>query len=359
MKAALCREFKKPLVIEDVDLLPVQPGEIKVRLAATAVCHSDIHVINGDMPFPLPGIPGHEAAGYVEEVGEGVTDLRIGDHVVMAPITGGCGRCVNCMMGLRHMCLNWKAHPPHHRTKRGELAATMSGPVGAFAEYTVVQAVQTAKIPDDVPMDRASMLGCAALTGFGAVVNRAQVRPFQSVAVIGAGGVGLFAIQGAAFSGAFPIIAVDVLDSKLKAARTFGATDGVNSATSPNPVQAVKDITGGRGVDHAFLMVGSDAALRQGFEMLGPRGSIYVIGMAMGPLSKFNAMEFISERSLSGAMLGSTKLQLDVPRYAALYKAGKLKLDEMVSGRYPLSRINEAIKSTADGAALRNIVVFE
>ena len=196
-------------------------------------------------------------------------------------------------------------------------------------------------------------------TGFGAVVNRAQVKPFQSVAVIGAGGVGLFAIQGAAFSGAFPVIAVDVLDSKLKAAKTFGATDGVNSATSPNPVQAVKDINGGRGVDHAFLMVGSSDALRQGFEMLGPRGSIYVIGMAMGPLTKFNAMEFISERTLSGAMLGSTKLQLDVPRYAALYKAGKLKLDEMVSGRYPLSRINEAIKSTESGTALRNIIVFE
>ena len=359
MKAAIFYEAGKPLVVEEIDLEPPGPGEVKVRLAATAICHSDIHFIDGDMPTKGPGIAGHECSGYIDEVGEGVVTVKPGDHVVMGPVSGGCGRCLNCMLGFRNMCTDRTPPKVHHRTKSGQELATLAGPVGGLSEYTVVSQYQVAKIVDDMPMDRAALLGCAVITGFGAVINRAQVRPFQSVAVIGTGGVGLNAIQGARFSGAHPIIAVDVLDNKLEAARFFGATDCVNSAKVKDPVQAVKDITGGRGVDFAFIMVASNEAVRQGFEMLGPRGMVIVVGIVTGDLSGFRAAEFIGERMLSGSMMGSTKLQLDVPRYIEIYKAGRLKLDELITGRYPLEQVNEAVESSRSGQALRNVIVFD
>jgi len=217
------------------------------------------------VPLRGAGIAGHECAGVVDAVGEGVTSVTPGDHVVMAPITGGCGRCMNCMIGLRHMCQGVTRSGPHHHNKRGEPLAPLAGPVGGLAEYTVVHEFQTAKVPDDLPMHVACLLGCGVLTGFGAVVNRAHVKPFQSVAVVGTGGVGLNAIQGAAFSGAHPVIAVDLLDKKLEAARLFGATHTVNASTQ-DAVQGVKDATGGRGVDYSFIMAASSKAVRQAFE---------------------------------------------------------------------------------------------
>ncbi len=358
MKAAVCYEVKKPLIVEEIDLDPPGQGEVKVRLAATAICHSDLHFITGDMTSKLPGLPGHECSGYVEELGEGVTSVKPGDHVVMAPVSGGCGHCVNCMLGFRNLCQDRRPSQPHHHTKKGEDIAPMAGPVGGLGEYTVVNQYQLAKIPDDMPMDRAALLGCAVITGFGAVINRAQVKPFQSVAVLGCGGVGVNALQGAAFSGAHPIIAVDILDSKLETSRTFGATDTVNSAKVDDPVQAVKDITDGRGVDYAFIMVPSIEAVRQGSSMLGPRGMEVVVGITRGDLSSFTAGEFIGEKTLTGSMMGSTRLQLDVPRYVALYKAGRLKLDELITGRYSLEQVNEAIESSKSGEALRNVIVF-
>jgi S-(hydroxymethyl)glutathione dehydrogenase/alcohol dehydrogenase len=358
MKAAVCYEVNKPLVVEEVDIDPPGPGEVKVRLAATAICHSDLHFLTGDIPSKLPGVAGHECSGYVDELGEGVTSLKPGDHVVMSTISGGCGHCVNCMLGFRNMCENSRYSQALRHNKKGEDIGPIAGPVGGLAEYTVANQYQLAKIPDDMPMDRAALLGCAVITGFGAVVNRAQVRPFQSVAVLGCGGVGVNALQGAAFSGAHPIIAVDILDSKLKTALTFGATDTVNSAKVEDSIQAVKDLTDGRGVDYAFITVGSTEAVRQGALMLGPRGTVLVIGIALGNLSSFIAEEFIHEKTLTGSLMGSTKLQLDVPRYIALYKAGRLKLDELITGRYPLEQVNEAIESSKSGKGLRNVIVF-
>jgi len=360
LRAAVCYEQGKPLVVEEVDLEPPEPGEVKVRLAATAICHSDIHFLVGDMPAKLPGLPGHECSGYIDEVGEGVTSVKPGDHVVMGPVSGGCGHCINCMIGLRNMCMNRRPPKVHHRTKKGEPINTMAGPVGGFAEYTVVDQYQVAKIDDDMPMDRAALLGCAVITGFGAAINRAQVKPFQSVAVMGAGGVGMNALQGSAFSGAHPVIAVDVLDSKLAAAKTFGATDTVNAAKVEDPVKAVKDLTGGRGVDYVFITVASIDAVRQGIDMAGPRGMIIVIGIVQGNLDFLRAAGFIgSEKCFTGSMMGSTRLQLDVPRYVAIYKAGRLKLDELITGRYPLDKINDAVESSKSGEALRNVIVFE
>jgi len=359
MKAAVLYEVKKPLVVEEVDIDPPGPGEVKVRMAATAICHSDLHMLMGDLPAKLPGVAGHECSGYVDEVGPGVTSVKPGDHVVMAPVSGGCGHCVNCMLGLRNFCQNNKPSPPHLHTKKGVPIAPLSGPVGSFAEYVVLGEYQCAKIPDDMPMDRAALLGCAVITGFGAVINRAQVRPFESVAVFGIGGVGVNALQGAAFSGAHPIIAVDIVDSKLKLAKTFGATHTLNSAKVKDPVQAVRDMTDGRGVDYAFIMTPSIEAVRQGASMVAQRGMVVVVGIAMGDLSKFTAMEFIMEKVLTGSMMGSTRLQLDVPRYVEIYKAGRLKLDELITGRYPLSRINEAVQSSLKGEGLRNVIVFD
>ena len=353
----VAREAGAPVRVEELHIDPPGPGGVLVRVLASGVCHTDLHIRNG-RAGPLPVLLGHEATGIVEQVGEGVTSVKPGDHVVMAPISGGCGRCLNCMLGLRNMCQNTPRPGPHHHTKQGQPLLPLAGPVGGLAEYTVVHEFQTAKVPEDLPMHVACLLGCGVLTGFGAVVNRAQVRPFQSVAVIGVGGVGLNAIQGAAFSGAHPIVAVDLLDNKLQAARQFGATHTVN-ASGLDAVQGVKDATGGRGVDFSFIMAASAKAVRQGFEMLGPRGTAVVVQITAGDMADFRPGEFIGERVMTGSMLGSTRLQLDVPRYVDIYKAGRLKLDELVSACYPLDKVNEAVESSKGGAALRNVIVFD
>jgi S-(hydroxymethyl)glutathione dehydrogenase/alcohol dehydrogenase len=360
MKAAVCYNFGKPLVVEDVVLEPPQKGEVKIRLAATAICHSDIHDIKGEMGGDLPFIGGHESSGYVEEVGEGVTSLQPGDPV-LATVLGSCGKCFCCTRGLSHICLEINPFfPPRSRAhnKQGK-KLRQGGKVGSFAEYTIVDQSQVVKIPADIPMDSAALLACGFITGFGAVVNRAQVKALSSVVVIGTGGVGLSAIQGASISGAFPLIAVDLLDNKLKAALDFGATHTVN-AKSADAIEAVKKIASGRGVDYAFITVGNIAAIRQGFSMLGPRGTAVIVGVP--PVTEtvsLSTTEFIGgEKTLTGCAMGSTQLKTDIPRLVALYKAGKIKLDELISGRYPLDKINEAVESVEKGQALRNVIVF-
>jgi Zn-dependent alcohol dehydrogenase len=207
-------------------------------------------------------------------------------------------------------------------------------------------------------MEEVALMGCCVVTGFGAVVNRAQVKPLSKVVVIGTGGVGVNALQGAAYAGAYPIIAVDVLDSKLEMARTFGATHTVNAAKEKKPIDAVKQLTGGRGADYVFVTVGNAAAVRQGFSMLGRRGLEVIVGVSMDSFS-FTATDFIGNESmLTGCALGSTRLAVDIPRYVALYQKGALKLKELISGRYPLDRINEAIESMEKGEVLRNVIVF-
>ncbi len=364
MKAAICYEFGKPLVVDEVTLDAPEKGEVKVKVGAVAICHSDLHAIKGELPGKLPGVPGHEVAGYVDETGEGVMQVEAGDYVVASCVNAGCGHCYYCNIGLRHMCTGIDmramfAKGGHHIDKNGTRLGPMAGPVGGFAEYTVVSQYQLAKIPRDLPVDRACLLACGVMTGFGAVHNRAQVKPMSSVIVMGAGGVGMNAIQGAVHAGAYPIIAVDIRDDKLEMARTFGATHTVNTTKEKEPIEAVRKMTGGRGADYGFLTVGNIEALRQGFDMLGRRGMMVVIGVAMGDLSAFRAGEFIgSEKILTGSMMGSTRLDIDIARYVELYQAGQLKLDELIAGHYPLEKINEAIESTDSGAVLRNIIMF-
>jgi Zn-dependent alcohol dehydrogenase len=362
MKAAICYEVGKPLVIEDgVTVDSPGKGEVKIRVAVTAVCHSDLHFISGEIPSPLPGLPGHETAGYIEEVGEGVTKFKKGDTVVIGTVTSGCGHCYYCTIGKRHFCTERGAFmKPKHKNKKGERLALMAGPVGGFAEYTTVPQELVTKIPKDIPLDRACLLACGVTSGFGAVVNRAKVPAMSSVVVVGTGGVGLNSIQAAAFSGAYPVIAVDVLDSKLKTAKAFGATHTVNLKNEKDTVKAVREMTNGRGADYVFVTVGKVEAIRTGFSMCGAMGMTVVVGLAQGNLAAFSPMEFIfTEKILTGCGGGSLRSSIDIPYLVSLYQAGKLKLDELISGHYPLARINEAIASLQNGEALRNIITFE
>lgn len=359
MKAAVCNEFKKPLVVEDVDIDSPGKGEVKIRMAATAICHSDIHLLNGDFVQELPIVAGHESAGYVEELGEGVTSFNPGDRVAVTTVFS-CGTCKPCIKGFSHMCdhrmdLNVKGHL---RNNKGEGIFTMAM-VGGFAEYTIINESQIVKLPEDFPLDRAALLSCGVITGFGAVFNRAQVKPLSSVVVIGTGGVGLNSIQGAAISGAYPVIAVDVLDNKLEAAKIFGATHTIN-AKSDDPVEVVREMTGGWGAEYVFTTVSSDAVIRQSVAMLGKRGTAVIIGVPeSGGTFSFSPFEFLDdEKTLTACFMGSACLNIDIPRLVSLYQAGRLKLDELITSRYPLDKINEAIASLVNGEALRNVIVY-
>ncbi|MFC1953171.1 Zn-dependent alcohol dehydrogenase [Chloroflexota bacterium] len=358
MKAAICYEFGKPLVIEDIDIDPPQGREVKVRIAATAICHSDIHVMKGEIQGRLPFVPGHESAGYVEEIGERVTSVKPGDPVVVS-LLASCGDCLFCNTGRPHIC---EAKPAitesRLHNKKGQ-PIVQGLRVGGFAEYVVVDQSQTVIVPDDLPIDRAALLACGVITGFGAVVNRAKVQPMSSVVVIGTGGVGLNSVQGAAFSGAYPIIAVDVLENKLKSALEFGATHTVN-ANDTNFIDAVKKLTNGRGPDYVFVTVGSASAIEQGLAMSGPHGMTVIVGIppATEKMS-LSSFAFIGgERVLTGSFMGTTRLSIDVPKLVELYQTGHLKLDELITDRYPLEQINEAVKAVEKGEALRNIIVF-
>lgn len=359
MKAAVCNEFGKPLDIEEVDLSPPGKGQVKVRLAATAVCHSDIHDIKGELGGKLPFVGGHESAGYVEEVGEGVTSVKPGDPVVVT-LLSSCGNCYYCNTGMPHLCMNKFRPDPEVklRNRKGEPLRAMGG-VGGFAEYAVVGESQIVLVPEDMPLDSVALMACGVITGFGAVVNRAQVKPKSSVVVIGIGGVGINAVQGAAISGAYPIIAVDVLDNKLEAALKFGATHTVK-ADQEDAIDVVKKLTSGRGADYVFVMVGSVPALRQGFSMTGSRGMTVIVGLPpVKDTLTISPMEFIaSEKVLTGGFMGSTNLRVDIPYLVTLYQTRRLKLDELITNRYPLEKINEAIESVERGEAIRNVIMF-
>lgn len=361
MKAAVCYEFNKPMVIEDLDIDPPKKGEVKIRLSATAICHSDISVLKGDFPDTLPSVGGHESAGHVEEVGEGVTTVKPGDPVVVS-LLRSCKQCKYCVIGRPYLCSGKFALDTESRihNKRGQRVGC-GGRVGGFAEYCVVHETQAVPIPPDMPMDRACLLACAVLAGFMGVINSAQVKAMDSVAIIGCGGVGLNAIQGAAYSGAYPIIAIDVLDSKLEAARAFGATHTIN-AKQNEVVKTVQDLTSGQGVDWVFVTVGSGAAMTQGVQMSSLYGTTMAIGLPPKTetisVSAFD-LAILKERTIKAAFMGSPRSSVDIPRLVNLYKVGRLKLDELITGRYSLAQINKAAEEMESGKALRNVIVFD
>ena len=358
MKAAVCYEFGQPLIIEEVVIDPPQAGEVKVKLAATAICHSDVHLIRGEWGGEVPVIAGHESAGIVDAVGEGVTNVQPGDHVVVS-LLRSCGRCFYCTTGAPYNCHGTFALDTQSRLRNAKGEKIHHGiRTASFAEYAIVEQTQCVKIADDIPLDCAALLACGVITGLGAVTNTAKIAPRSSVAVIGVGGVGLNSIQGAALSGARLIIAVDLLDNKLTAARTFGATHTVN-ASQENAVTAVQTLSGGDGIDYAFVTVGNAAAVSQAFDMIRAGGSVVVVGLPKSSDTvALNIHRLIGERHVVGSPMGSTRLSVDVPRLVELYQQGKLKLDELITQRYPLAQINKAIESMERGEALRNVIMF-
>jgi Zn-dependent alcohol dehydrogenase len=359
MKAAVCYEFGRPLVVKEVELDPPQTGEVKVKIAACAICHSDIHWIRGEWGGETPLVAGHEAAGIVTEVGSGVLDVQPGDQVVVSNLRS-CGRCASCHLGRPYDCEADFALDHESRLRDSNGKALVQGlRTAAFAEYIVVDQSQVVQVPEDLPMDRACLLSCGVIAGLGAVVNTAQVALGSSVVVLGTGGVGLNSVQGAVLSGAAKIIAVDLLDHKLEAARHFGATHTVN-AGHLDAVAAVQALTDGRGADYAFTTVGNSMAISQASRMIRKGGTAVVVGMPPNRDTEFtlNAHELVYGRAVIGSLMGSSQMSVDIPRLVDLYQQGRLKLDKLITDRYPLERINEAIESAERGKALRNVIMF-
>ncbi len=358
MKAAVCTTFGAPLSIEDLHCAPPAAGEVRIDLVSCAICHSDLHFLDGDWGGEVPAVAGHEAAGIVESTGEGVTRVQPGDHVVVTLIRS-CGQCFDCQQGNPVDCQQDFALNTQSRFSRDDgTRVDQAVYTGAFAEQTVVHESQVVRIPKTLPFDQASLLACGVITGIGAVTNTANIKPHSTVAVVGTGGVGINAIQGAHLAGASRIIAVDIRDDKLEAARQFGATDTVNSSTD-TAIKAVRTLTDG-GVDYAFATVGIADVMEQVIRMTRVGGTAVIVGMPSNDDAKFtvNAHHLAQSRTIKGSFMGSTRLVVDLPRLVSLHDQGRLKLAELISDRYPLTQINEAIASTASGAALRNVIML-
>jgi NDMA-dependent alcohol dehydrogenase len=360
LKAAVCYEFGEPLVVEEVEIDRPQAGEVKVEVAACAICHSDVHLVRGEWGGTTPVVAGHEVAGVISEVGAGVAGVQPGDRVVVS-LLRSCGHCFYCTIGRPYNCEGDFALKQETRLHARDGTPLAQGIyTGGFAEFAVVDQSQVVKVPaQDLPLDSACLLACGVATGVGAVVNTAQVECGSTVVVVGIGGVGLNCVQGAALCGAARIIAVDVLDSKLDAARRFGATHTINAGVQ-EPVSAVLELTGGRGADYAFAAVGISTVISQVTEMIRKGGTAVVVGMPPNEDVEFtvNAHTLTWGRTVKGSFMGSTRLSVDVPQLVELYQQGRLKLDELITRRYRLDRINEAIESVERGEALRNVIVF-
>jgi S-(hydroxymethyl)glutathione dehydrogenase / alcohol dehydrogenase len=365
-RAALIREIGKPYVIEDIVLDEPRGREVLVQVKGSGLCHSDQNFALHDTGMPLPMVLGHEAAGIVIGVGPDVADVALGDHVVACAVAS-CGRCNECLQGYRVNCLHPEvaargAGEPSRITAGGEAVFQAFG-LGAFADHMLVHECQLVAIDPTVPFDRAAMLGCGVVTGGGAVLRSAQVRPGDSVVVIGAGGVGLNAIQTAELVGARKVIAVDLQEDKLVLARRFGATHTVNPADG-DPVEQVRAITGGLGVDHAFEVTGGQAPLKQAAAMLGRRGKVYVIGMQKAgstldwEVDAFSTPHISSEQGLRGVNMGSTNFKIDVPYFAELFLQDRYNLDDLVSSNIELDNINEGYAALAKGGVARGIITF-
>ena len=331
MRAAVCYEFGAPLVVDELELAAAQAGEVLVKIGACAVCHSDITYADGGWGGRAPQVFGHEAAGTVTAIGDGVHSVAVGDRVLVT-LLRSCGHCGSCEDGRLNICeTKFPLDREARMHNRDGVRVKQGLRTGAFAEYTVVDQSQVAPIPDDLPFDVASLLSCGVITGFGAVVNTARLQAGASVGVVGCGGVGLNAVQGAVYAGARSVVAVDVVARKLQTAAAFGATQCVNSAET-DAREAVKNATGGRGLEYVFTAAGSPAAIQSGLDLLAPGGTLTIVGMpATGDLVAFDATELANAgQRILGSKMGSTRLRIDIPRLINLYQNGKLKLDELI-----------------------------
>jgi S-(hydroxymethyl)glutathione dehydrogenase/alcohol dehydrogenase len=362
-KAAVLYEARQPAVIEEITLEPPRQGEVLVRMQAAGVCHSDLHVRDGAIPEPLPLVLGHEGTGVVAEVGPGVSGLHIGDRVVLT-LVPACGSCYFCQRGEFHLCSSsgemagkGVLRDGSSRFRRGDRTLHHFNSVSCFSEYVVVPQEGAAKIPDDVPVDVAAVLGCAVVTGVGAVERTAGVRPGESVAVIGCGGVGLNVIQAASLSGAYPIIAVDISPEKIELAKTFGASHGVNAREQD--VEAIIRAITTYGVDWAFEVIGNPRTIEQAWECIRAGGTVVVVGLPpKGSKVSLPAFDFISEKNIRGCFYGSSRFHADVPAILMRIQAGRMRTDGMVSHSIPLEELESAFDRLRRGDGLRTIIRF-
>jgi Zn-dependent alcohol dehydrogenase len=363
IRAAVCYDYDKPLVMEEVILEPPGKGEVTIRCAATSICHSDIHMIKGEHgPCQLPAVAGHETAGFVEEVGEGVTYVKPGDLVVYTLIPAACGHCYYCSIGEHNQCQKNQIvtrSPGRLRTMDGQRIYQWYGTMATFAEYATGLETNLVKIPADTPVDRAALLSCGVIAGYGAVVNRARVKPNHSVVVMGCGGVGLNAVQGALFIGAYPIIAVDTNDNKLELASRLGATFTVNPDREQDIVKKVTELNDGRAADYIIVAVAGIETLRQAFLVSSRNGTTVIVGHGYGEeMCQWMPVEFCQGKVLTGSAMGAVRPRIEIPRLLELYNCGRYKLDELISGHYSFDNLQDALTSMEQGEAIRNVIMF-
>ncbi|MEZ5239144.1 MAG: Zn-dependent alcohol dehydrogenase [Microthrixaceae bacterium] len=342
---------------DDVEVRDLRPGEVRVRLAAAGLCHSDVSVLDGTIMFPTPAVLGHEGAGEVIAAADDVTSVSVGDHVVLTTL-GNCGRCAECARGKPTFCRQSLGKLSRPFTVGGEKAFQFAN-TSVFVEETVVKETSAIRIPDDVPLSSASLIGCGVLTGVGAVFNRAKVTHGQSAVVIGVGGIGLNVIQGLALADALPIVAVDTNPGKEELARAFGATDFICPEEGTDLVEAVKELRP-NGVDWVFECVGSTALIAAGTEMLDFGGAVVMVGVPkMGSEASFVVATMYNDKSIMGCRYGSARPAHDIPLMVDLYKAGRLKLDELVSATYPIEGFEQALHELHEGRLARGVLVMD
>ncbi len=357
-RAAVLYGVNQPLQIQDIELDDPGAGEVLLKTSASGVCHSDLHFMEGKWMYPLPAVLGHESAGVVVQIGDGVTNVKVGDRCVIAFVQS-CGKCDRCITGRPNLCSDTQSQQRMDRLKINGAPSMQFAGMSAFADHQLVSATACVHVPDAVPMEVAALVGCSVMTGVGAVTNTVKLQVGQTVAVVGCGGVGLNIIQGAALAGASRIIAVDMLENKLAAAREFGATDTVD-ASKGNAVEQVQAMTGG-GVDYAFEAIGLMKTAQQCFEMARRGGQAVIVGMLpmAEQLTIPNAgISFLGEKGIIGSLYGSTRQAYDMPWLMELYRQKRLKIDELISRRYTLDEINVAYDALKGGEVNRSVIVF-
>lgn len=369
MRAAVVYEYGTPIRVVDATVGGVGPNDVRVRMKASGLCHSDVAVQTGELPFALPMILGHEGAGVVTEAGEAVTTCAVGDHVVLSALIH-CGTCTNCLKGRPNLCL-WGLETIFGgiNANDGGLRATDAGgsslyqfaSIGTLATELVCSEKHAVPIPRDVPFQAAALTGCGVLTGASAVFNRARVRPGSSVAVIGCGGVGLNVIQAAALANAGAIIAVDLHDGKLALAERFGATHTIRNDDPAATVAEVFELSGGEGADYVFEVVGVPALVRLGWDCLRIDGTLVAIGVhPAGSVTELPAEQFAtSEKTLMACLYGTSRPTKDIPMLVEMFRQGRLRLNELVTHNFALEDINEAVAKMSNGRDARGVVLFD
>ena len=363
-RAVVCRTLGQPVTVETITVDPPRRGEAMIRLAACGVCHSDLSATNGTIPFPLPVVLGHEGAGEVIAVGEGVTTLAVGDHVVSSFVSM-CGKCRYCQSGRPQLCdqaakagFTLPDGSTRLRDTAGQPLNVFSG-CGVMAEYATLHIDNLVRIDAAMPLDKAALIGCGVMTGVGAATNTARVEPGSAAVVFGCGGVGLNAIQGCRIAGAAIIVAVDTADAKLEMARQFGATHTVNAGNEENLVKALRKLTDG-GADYAFECVGLGEVAAQAYGCLRKGGTAVVVGVA-GPKDTTTirtATLTFEEKTLKGSYFGSARPQQDFPRLIGLYRGGRLKLDELITRTYGIEEAPQAFADLSAGRNARGVILF-